>query len=86
MTKTTEILVEIIEGSAEPVFAPVPAVYLGKRFYKIVEHGRSDYDTLKFNTGDYVCCLMSKFDEEDDLMPVAYCQISEAAVNYILGL
>jgi hypothetical protein len=86
MNTETTICVEIIEGSEEPVFAEVPVLHLGKRFYKITEHGRKDFDTLRFNTGDCVFCLSSKFNNEEGLIPVAYCKISEEAVLYILGL
>ena len=82
----TKIYVEIIEGSAEPVFTEVPALYLGKRFYKIAEHSREDYDTLRFNTGTYVVCLVTQFQPSEDLVPVAYCEISQEAVEYILDI
>lgn len=81
----TEIYVELIEGSAEPMFTPVPAVHLGKRFYKILEHGRRDYDTLRFNTGTYVVCFFTKFENADELLPMAYCDIPQEAVEYILS-
>ncbi len=81
----TIIYVEIEEGSGVPVFAPVPAIHLGQKFYKIIEHHRNDYDTLRFNTGTFVCCLMSKLSISEDLVLVAYSEISEDAVTYILG-
>lgn len=81
----TEIYVELEEGSATPVFAPVPAIHLGKNFYKIIEHQRKDYDSLRFNTGTFVVCLLSQLWMDKDLVRVAYCEISEEAVKYILS-
>jgi hypothetical protein len=81
----TVIYVELEEGSSTPVFAPVSAIHLGKNFYKIIEHQRKDYDALRFSTGTYVVCLLSQLSVSKNLIPVAYCEIEEAAVKYILS-
>ncbi len=75
------IYVELLEGTI--VFAPVPALHLGDRYYKILEHNREDYDTLRFNVGTYVFCLSSKFSENESLVPVAYCEVSKEQAEYI---
>lgn len=79
----TEIYVELEEGSATPVFAAVAAIHLGQKFYRILEHNRRDYDALRFNVGTYVFCLTAEI--KGNLMPVAYSEISQEAVEYILS-
>ena len=79
----TTVYVELLEGTI--VFAPVPALHLGERYYKILEHNREDYDTLRFNTGTYVLCLLSKLSVNENLVPVAYCEVSREQVEYIVS-
>jgi hypothetical protein len=79
----TTIYVELLEGTI--VFAPVPALHLGERYYKILEHNREDYDTLRFNTGTYVLCLLSKLSVNENLVPVAYCEVNKEQVEYIVS-
>ncbi len=79
----TTIYVELLEGTI--VFAPVPARRLGERFYKNLEHNRTEYDTLCFNTGTYVLCLLSELSVDENLVPVAYCEISKEQVEYVLS-
>lgn len=80
----TVVYVELTdEGTV--VFAPIPAIKLGERIYKLLEHNRPDYESLKFIPGTFVYCLMTKFDNNENLVPLAYSDISEEAVAYILN-
>lgn len=77
----TEIYVELLDEGAT-VFGLVPAIHLGKRFYKIIKSDRLDYKP-KFGEGIYVMCLMSQFEEGKNLFPVAYCEVSKEEAEYL---
>lgn len=80
----TNIYIELLkEGTI--VFAPVPALHLGSRYYKVLEHNREDYETLRFNTGTYVMCLPAKFSSDENLVSVAYCEVNKEDVECILS-
>jgi hypothetical protein len=79
----TTIYVELLEEGTI-VFAPVPALHLGQSFYKILEHNRNDYDKLRFQAGTFVFCLLSKFSGDENLVPVAYCEIGRNQGEVIL--
>lgn len=73
----TTVYVELLdEGTI--VFAPVPAVLVGGHCYKILEPKETDDIILRFNSGTYVYCFLSKFSDDENLVPVAYCEIDEA--------
>lgn len=78
------IYVELFDEGVR-VFAPVPALYLGERYYKILEHNREGDETLRFNSGTYVFCLLSKFSANENLVPVAYCEVSEQEVQSLVS-
>ena len=72
----TTIYVELLdEGTI--VFAPVPAVLAGKHCHKILEPKAADENMLRFSPGAYVYCLLSKFSDDENLVPVTYCEIDE---------
>ena len=79
------IYVELDEGSATPVFAPVKAKHYGQEFFEILKQEREDYDSLRFKEGEFVFCLKVEFDDGDELVDVAYCTITKEAVLYITG-
>lgn len=77
----TNVWVELLDEGVT-VFAPVPALHLGGRYYKILENNRPDYKPL-FGTGTFVFCLLSKFSTHENLVPVAYCEVSRGEAEYI---
>lgn len=77
------IYVEILEGSAVPVFVPVNASFFGENFFKISAFERKDLDSLKFKEGDFVFCIKGKLENIDELVWIAYSSISEEAVKYL---
>jgi hypothetical protein len=80
----TVVYVELTDEGIRPVFAPIPAIYLGRSYYKILNYDRDDYDSSRFLPGTFVYCLMTKFEGTENLVPVAYCEISKEAVDNIL--
>jgi hypothetical protein len=75
------IYMELLDEGTR-VFAPVPALHLGGRYYKVLEHNRSDYGTLRFETGMYVLCLLTKLSKEN-LVPLAYCEVTKEEAEYM---
>jgi hypothetical protein len=78
--KETEIYIELLDEGVR-VFAPVPALHLGGRYYKVLEHNRSDYGVLHFEAGTYVLCLPTKLIGDENLVPLAYCEVSKEEAN-----
>jgi hypothetical protein len=72
----TIIYVEMFDEAVR-VFVPVPSLHLGDRYYKVLEHNRSDYETLRFETGIHVFCLPTKLIGTEELVPLAYCEVSK---------
>ncbi len=80
--KEATIYIELLDEGTR-VFAPVPSLHLGGRYYKVLEHNRSDYGILRFEIGAYVLCLLSKFSADENLVPVAYCEVSKEEAEYV---
>ncbi len=81
--KNVEILVEIEEGSGEPVFAPAKAKYLIKNYYEITSFRDDILNSTRFNIGDYIYCLNVNFSNEKRL--VAYKKVSKEMIEYFLN-
>lgn len=66
------------------VFAPVSALHLGGRYYKVLEldENRKDSQTLRFEAGKYVLCLLTELSEEN-LVPLAYCEVTKEEAEYM---
>lgn len=77
----TIIYIEMFDEAVR-VFVPVPSLHLRDRYYKVLEHHRSDYETLRFETGTYVLCLPTKLLGTDELVPLAYCEVSKEEAEY----
>ena len=76
------IYIELLDESAR-VFAPVLAEHLGGRYYKVLEHNRADYGTLRFEVGTYVLCLPTKLSGGNELVPLAYCAVDKEEAEYM---
>ncbi len=81
--KEATIYIELLDEEIR-VFAPVVAMHLGGRYYKVLEH-RTDDEKLRFETGTYVLCLLSKLSGNEMLVPVAYCEVSKEEAEYVLS-
>ena len=81
--KEATIYIELLDEGIR-VFAPVPSLHLGERYYKVLEHNRADYGVLRFEAGTYVLCLPTELLGGENLVPVAYCEVSkeEAECNF----
>ena len=77
------IYIELIDEGTR-VFAPVPAEHLGGRYYKILEYERDDIRPC-FEAGTFVLCLPTKLEEDEDLISLAYCEVSKEEAEYISG-
>jgi hypothetical protein len=80
--KETTIYIELLDEGVR-VFAPVPALHLGGRYYKVLQHNRNDYGMLRFEAGIYVLCLPTKLEGDENLVPLAYCEVSKEEAEYI---
>lgn len=77
------IYIELLDEGVR-VFAPVPALHLGERYYKVLQHNKRDYGVLRFEVGTYVlCCLPTKLSGEENLVPLAYCEVSKEEAEYV---
>ncbi|HEX8638477.1 MAG TPA: hypothetical protein VF692_10465, partial [Pyrinomonadaceae bacterium] len=76
------IYIELLDEGTR-VFAPVPAIHLGGRYYKVLEHNRADYGVLRFNPGTFVLCLPCKLSVNENLVPLAYCEVSKEEAEYM---
>ena len=78
----TTIYIEMFDEAVR-VFVPVPSLHLGDRYYKVLRHTRADYEALRFEAGTYVLCLPTKLSGADDLVPLAYCEVSKEEAEHI---
>lgn len=79
------IYIELLDEGVR-VFAPVPALHLGDRYYKVLEHNRNDYGDLRFKVGTYVFCPLTKFPNTENLVPLAYCEVGREEAEYMTNL
>ena len=79
MEKTT-IYIELLDEGVR-VFAPVSALHLGGRYYKVLEYNKEDYKP-RFEAGTYVLCLPTKL-SGDELVSLAYCEVSREEAEYM---
>ncbi len=80
--KEAIIYIELLDEGTR-VFAPVPSLHLGERYYKVLEHNRPDYGVLRFEAGTYVFCLPTKLSGDENLVPLAYCEVSKEETECI---
>lgn len=80
--KEAIIYIELLDEGVR-VFAPVPSLHLGGRYYKVLEHNKPDYGILRFEAGTYVLCLPTKLLGTDELVPLAYCEVSKEEAEHI---
>jgi hypothetical protein len=77
------IYIELLDEGVR-VFAPVPALHLGERYYKVLEFDR-DYYKPRFEEGTYVLCLPTKLLGDENFVPLAYCEVSKEEAEYVLS-
>ena len=80
MEKTT-IYTELLDEGVR-VFAPVLALHLGGRYYKVPKYDREGIKP-RFDEGTYVLCLPTKF-SGDEFVSLAYCEVSREEAECML--